>query len=80
MHELHRRGAAGVVIISVPAGLCRRCVRVVSRRVRDVPGVASLEVDAVRGLLRVRGDVDPALLRAELESAGLDRCEAPADD
>jgi copper chaperone CopZ len=67
-----------MVMVSVPALLCRRCVRVVSRRIRDVPGVVSLEVDAARGLLRVRGDVEPAVLVAALESGGFGGCEVPA--
>ena len=62
--------------VSVPAMLCRRCVRIVSRRVRDVPGVASLEVDAARGLLRVRGDVDRETLVAALEAGGFGGCVA----
>jgi copper chaperone CopZ len=67
-----------MVIVSVPARLCRRCVRVVSRRVRDVPGVGSLEVDAARGLLRVRGEVDLEDLLAALGSVGFGGCEVPA--
>ncbi|OPG02158.1 heavy-metal-associated domain-containing protein [Microbispora sp. GKU 823] len=67
--------------VCVPALLCRRCVRLLSRHVRDVPGVTAFEVDAARGLLRVRGGVDPAKLdselRAALAAAGFsgDRCE-----
>jgi copper chaperone CopZ len=83
MAERSRReadaGAAGTVIVSVPTMLCRRCVRVVSRRVTDVPGVVSLEVDAARRLLRVRGDVDRAALLAALESGGFGGCEMPAE-
>ncbi|WP_204053280.1 heavy-metal-associated domain-containing protein [Microbispora siamensis] len=67
--------------VCVPALLCRRCVRLLSRHVRDVPGVTAFEVDAAWGLLRVRGGVDPAKLdselRAALAAAGFsgDRCE-----
>ena len=46
----------------IPAGLCRRSVRTLSRRLRDVPGVVSFEVDAGRGLVWVDGDADPAEL------------------
>ncbi|MEV7808940.1 heavy metal-associated domain-containing protein [Microbispora sp. NPDC088329] len=63
--------------VCVPALLCRRCVRLLSRHVRDISGVTSFEVDAARGLLRVRGDVSAVDLRAALASAGFagDRCE-----
>jgi len=67
-------GTAGTTVVFVPTMMCRRCVRVVSRRIRDVQGVVSLEVDAARGLLRVRGDVAPATLLAALTSAGLGGC------
>ncbi|TQS03304.1 heavy-metal-associated domain-containing protein [Microbispora sp. SCL1-1] len=77
MADQSRQGAAAETTVCVPALLCRRCVRLLSRHVRDVPGVSSFEVDAGRGLLRVRGVVDPAELRAALASAGFsgDRCE-----
>ncbi|MEV1286160.1 heavy-metal-associated domain-containing protein [Micromonospora sp. NPDC049679] len=58
--------AADVVTVPLPATLCRRCVRLVSRRVRDVPGVMSFEVDVARGVVRVRGDVDREALLAAL--------------
>ncbi|MFU8854457.1 cation transporter [Micromonospora sp. SL1-18] len=54
---------ARVAIVALPPGLCRRCVRVVSRRVSDLPGVVSLEFDVDAGVLRVGGEVDPAALR-----------------
>jgi hypothetical protein len=52
------------LLLPLPAGLCRRCVRSLSRRVADVPGVSWFEVDAAAGLLRVTGDVDPAAVAA----------------
>lgn len=75
MAEESRREAEEVVTVS-PAVLCRRCVRLVSRYVRDVPGVTSFEVDAAQGLLRVRGAVDREELLSALRSAGFDgdRC------
>jgi copper chaperone CopZ len=84
MQERSRRaadaGAVATVTMSVSGTLCRRCVRIISRRVRDVPGVESLEVDAARGVVRVHGDVDRAALVAALESDDLGGCEAPAVD
>ncbi|MFU8874644.1 heavy-metal-associated domain-containing protein [Micromonospora sp. SL4-19] len=61
-----------VVTVALPPGICRRCVRTVSRRVSDLPGVVSLEFDADAGVLRVGGEVDPAVLRR----AGLAVCPA----
>ncbi|MFC4058741.1 cation transporter [Planomonospora corallina] len=56
--------------MTVPIMLCRRCVRLVSRHVRDVPGVVSFEIDAARGLLRARGGVDAGRLVEALRTAG----------
>ncbi|MGW5673067.1 heavy-metal-associated domain-containing protein, partial [Micromonospora sp. NPDC003776] len=50
--------------VALPAGICRRCVRALSRRISDVPGVLSLEYDAAAGVLRVGGEPDLAALRA----------------
>jgi hypothetical protein len=62
--------AVQVITVVVAAPLCRRCVRLVSRRVSDVPGVVSLEVDAASGRLRIRGAVDVHQVLAALRSAG----------
>lgn len=58
------------VTVAVPAGLCRRCVRLLSRHVRDLPGVVSLRVEPASGRLSVTGAVDPAALRAARDRAG----------
>ncbi len=86
MPDQSRQETTEWLTVCVPALLCRRCVRLLSRHVRDVPGVTAFEVDAARGLLRVRGGVDAgkldagkldADLRAALAAAGFagDRCE-----
>jgi hypothetical protein len=62
--------AAQVITVVVAGPLCRRGVRLVSRRVSDVPGVVSLEVDAAGGRLRIRGDVEVQQVLAALRSAG----------
>ncbi|GAA1530467.1 hypothetical protein GCM10009827_055080 [Dactylosporangium maewongense] len=56
------------VTVAVPPDLCRRCVRLLSRHVSDVPGVVSLHVGG--GLLAVSGDVDAAEVRAARDRAG----------
>ncbi|MET7970959.1 heavy-metal-associated domain-containing protein [Micromonospora sp. NPDC005305] len=52
-----------VTTVRLPPGMCRRCVRAVSRRVSDLPGVVSLEFDVDAGTLRVGGEVDSSALR-----------------
>jgi hypothetical protein len=64
-----------VTTVRLLPGMCRRCVRAVSGRVSDLPGVVSLEFDANAGTLRVGGDVDPAALRR----AGLTVCRSGPD-
>ena len=54
----------------VPAITCRDCVRKISGRVSDVPGVRTVEVDLVAGVVRVTGDAEPAAVRAAIASAG----------
>ncbi|HLL65000.1 MAG TPA: heavy-metal-associated domain-containing protein [Micromonosporaceae bacterium] len=58
------------VTVAVPAGLCRRCVRLLSRRVSDLPGVISLRVEPDRGRLSVSGDVRAAVVMAARDAAG----------
>src|SRR3954469_5409262 len=47
--------------LEIPRGLCRRCVRALSRRLRDLPGVVSFEIDASAGRVWINGDVDPVV-------------------
>ncbi|MBY8874585.1 heavy-metal-associated domain-containing protein [Micromonospora sp. PLK6-60] len=49
--------------VPLPDGICRHCVRWISGRLRDLPGVVSLEYDADRRVLRVGGEPDLAALR-----------------
>jgi copper chaperone CopZ len=69
--------SAQVITVFVAAPLCRRCVRVVSRQISDVPGVVSLEVDAAGGRLRIRGGVDHGQLLAAIRAAGFAVRSAP---
>ena len=59
-----------VVTVCVPGLTGRQAVRVVSARLRDVPGVQSVEVDAPAGLVVVRGPVEARQVRAALVEAG----------
>ena len=54
----------------VPGLTCRHAVRVVSARLRDVPGVLSVEVDGPAGWVVVRGPVDAQQVLAALVEAG----------
>ena len=58
------------VTMRVPGLMCRHAVRAVSARLRDVPSVQSVEVDALAGLVVVRGPVDYQQVRAALVAAG----------
>ncbi len=58
------------VAVYVPGLTCSHAVRVVSARLRDVPGVHSVEVDAPAGSVVVRGPVDPPAVRAALSEVG----------
>jgi hypothetical protein len=58
------------VTVAVPAGLCRRCVRLLSRRVSDLPGVRSLQIEPGRGQLCVSGDVQAGVVVAVRDAAG----------
>jgi copper chaperone CopZ len=69
--------AGQVITVFVAAPLCRRCVRIVSRQISDVPGVVALEVDAAAGRLRIRGGVDHGQLLAAIRSAGFAVGSAP---
>ena len=54
----------------VPGLTCSHAVRAMSARLRDIPGVHSVEVDAPAGLVVVRGPVDPREVRAALLEVG----------
>ena len=58
------------VTVGVPGLTGRSDVRLVSARLRDVPGVISVEVDAVAGVVVVRGSVDATAVRAALLEVG----------
>ena len=58
------------VTMWVPGLTCRHAVRVVSARLRDVPGVLSVEVDGSAGWVVVRGPVDAQQVRTALVEAG----------
>ena len=56
--------------MGVPGLTGRSDVRLVSARLRDVPGVLSVEVDAAAGVVVVRGSVDAPAVRAALLEVG----------
>jgi hypothetical protein len=55
-------------VLALPQGLCRRCVRALSRRLRDLPGMVWFEIDAATGQVRIKGDVDLAAAEALIRS------------
>ncbi|HYJ75163.1 MAG TPA: hypothetical protein VEV65_06145 [Kineosporiaceae bacterium] len=56
-------------VLALPEGLCRRCVRALSRRLRDLPGTEWFEVDAVAGVVRISGEVDVAAAQAAISGS-----------
>jgi len=61
-----------VISFHVPAMRSRHCVRTISSRVSDVPGVRTLEVDLGTRTVRVTGTVDAAAVGAAITDAGYD--------
>jgi hypothetical protein len=47
-------------VLALPKGLCHKCLRALSRRLRDLPGVVWFQVDAAAGQVLIAGDVDRA--------------------
>lgn len=56
--------------VSVPAMTCRHCVRSVTARLRDVPGVRLVVADAGRAVVELRGTVVDADVLTALEDCG----------
>ena len=77
-------GAGRVLSLSVPGMTSRHRVRAVTARLRDVDGVRSLEADASRERVRVRGTMSAADLLRVLDASGfpgvLDEQPAAAAD
>jgi copper chaperone CopZ len=55
------------------SGMCSRgCVRAISGRVSDVPGVRTVEARLDTGTVRVTGTADAAAVAAAIRQAGYD--------
>ena len=48
----------------------RRCVRAISARISDVPGVRTVEAHLESGTVRITGTADPAAIAAAIRQAG----------
>jgi copper chaperone CopZ len=59
-----------LIVFRVPALCCRICVRMISARVTDVPGVRTVEVDLGAKTVRVTGTFDAAAVAAAIAGAG----------
>jgi copper chaperone len=64
-------------LYAVEGMTCGHCRSAVDAEVTKVPGVASVDVDLDRGLVRVHGAaVDPAAVVAAIDEAGYDAVAA----
>jgi copper chaperone CopZ len=59
-----------VIQLSVPRMSCRHGVRVVTARLRDLPGVEVVQADLTTATLVVHGAVAEEQVRAALDAAG----------
>jgi hypothetical protein len=57
-------------VLALPKGLCRKCVRALSRRLRDLPGVVWFHLDAAAGQVLITGHVDLAAAEAVVKELG----------
>jgi copper chaperone CopZ len=69
----------GVITVQVPGMRCRRCVRLVTSRLRDLPGVVTVEANATTGELVVRGEVTERQVRDAVADVGLPSNAADRD-
>lgn len=67
-----------MISFHVPAMRSRHCVRVISARVSDVPGVQTLEVDLDAKTVRVTGSAARMAVGAAITAAGYDA--TPCED
>ena len=61
-----------VIEMHVPGMTCRHCVRAVTARLRDLPGVVTVEADAEHARLVVHGDVTAEQVQAALDDVSFD--------
>ena len=69
----HRESMATVRdphVLVLPKDLCRHCLRALSRRLRDVPGVAWFQIEAAAGQVLIAGDVDLAAAEGVVRELG----------
>ena len=59
-----------VLELTVPDMSCRRCVREVTARLRDVPGVVTVTVDVAGSHVTLTGSMTPADALAALAGTG----------
>jgi copper chaperone CopZ len=67
----------------IPAMTSRRCVRAISARISDVPGVRTVEARLDTQTYRVTGTADPTAVQTAIRNAGyhvVARPDGPAPD
>ena len=57
-------------VLVLPEGLCHKCVRGLSRRLRDLPGVVWFQIDVAAGQVLIAGDMDLAAAEGVVRGLG----------
>ena len=61
----------------IPTMTSRRCVRAISARISDVPGVRTVEACLPTRTVRITGTADPAAVQTAIRAAGHEITAAP---
>ncbi|HEV3505078.1 MAG TPA: heavy metal-associated domain-containing protein [Actinomycetes bacterium] len=75
--DRQRQEEVDEIVLSVPAMSCRRCVRRISARLGDVPGVVAVEADLSSRTVTVRGRPQLEALHSAVAEAGFEADHRP---
>jgi copper chaperone CopZ len=78
--DRQRQEDVGEIVLSVPAMSCRRCVRRISARLGDVPGVVAVQADLRSRTVTVRGTPQLDALHSAVAEAGFEVDHRPTPD
>lgn len=78
--DRRRQGEGHEIVLSVPAMSCRRCVRRISARLGDVPGVVAVQADLRFRTLTIWGTPQLDALHSAVAEAGFEAEHRPTTD